>query len=952
MSAFSLLALPLRRLLEERGFREPTAPQEDSIPHLLEGRNLLLIAPTGTGKTEAALLPGLHHLLVRRGAEERGRPEPGVHILYVTPLRALNRDMEARIQWWANRLDFTVSVRHGDTAQRERKKQSMVPPSILITTPETLQILLNAPLLRQALARVRYVIVDEVHELAESKRGSQFALSMQRLAGLAGGGFQVAGLSATVGSPERVARFLFGGGEGRVVYVPVAKHLRLEVAYPEPTSEDIGLAGSLTAPPEVAARIREMARRMGEGTALLFTNTRPTAEALGARFRILDPGLPVMVHHGSLSVGTRLRAERGLRDGSLRGVVCTSSLELGIDVGSVEQVLQYGSPRQVTRLIQRVGRSGHWVGGVSRGTVVVQDGDDALESLVIARRALAEELEPIHIPEKPLDALMHEVAGMLVYRPRWDLESALELVRGADPYRDISPEEFRRVLDYMASLGLARISPGQFSRPGGRSEALFSYFYENLSMIPENKQYLVVSDQDDLPVGILDDEFVVEHGEPGVKFVMGGSVWKIVQVFGERIFVSPDPDPLGAIPSWVGEEIPVPTGVAREVGRLRGRAEALHQEGKSPGDIGRELARDYPAPPEALAMALRETLDHIRSGAPVPTDTRFLLERWGEFLILHAPLGTLANRTLARYLAQQATDRLGAPAAATEDAYRITLRTRAPLAEVARLLAPENVEEVVRGSIVKSRYYRRRFVQVARRMAAISKNTDLGQAELERTIEALRQTPVFDEAFQETITRDLDMQGAIEVLQAIRRGDIQVARHESGENPSPLAALGLKYARTEAVAPGRKRHYAIASVRARLQNEYRTLICPACRTAEETRAADITDPQCPRCRKTRGLTDEPPEDALRRLDARQERFLRELKTTQALLHTHGGAGALVLASRADPGDMEPLLARWREQSTGKGESGAPEALIELILEAERRSLLRRFSRGKPPAAGG
>ncbi|RLG37308.1 MAG: hypothetical protein DRO01_07275, partial [Thermoproteota archaeon] len=349
---------------------KPTEPQERAIPILMRGENVLLIAPTGTGKTEAALLP----MLARLMDDPRGE---GIRLLYVTPLRALNRDLMLRISWWASRLDLTVGVRHGDTPQIERRAQLARPPDILVTTPETLQILLVARKFRRHLASVKYLIVDEVHELAESKRGAQLALALERLKVLAGRHPQIAGLSATVGSPEEVARFLAGSSPmPHVVYVSAAKRMEISIEYPKPTPVDEKLAGRLYVPPEVAARLRRI-RELIEGarTTLIFTNTRSMAEVLGSRLRMWDSSLAMGVHHGSLAAKARITAERALREGRVRSLVSTSSLELGIDVGHVDLVIQYMSPRQAPRLVQRVGRSGHRVGEVSRGVVIVMTPD-------------------------------------------------------------------------------------------------------------------------------------------------------------------------------------------------------------------------------------------------------------------------------------------------------------------------------------------------------------------------------------------------------------------------------------------------------------------------------------------------------------------------------------------------------------------------------------------------
>src|SRR3990170_7904910 len=370
-NVFELLVKPVRRLVEQKGFPKPTEPQEKTIPTILEGKNVLLISPTATGKTEAAILPVLSMLL-------QAPKTPGIKVLYITPLRALNRDMLERLEWWCNNLDIKCAVRHGDTETGERSRQSRSPPDMLITTPETLQAIMIGWVMRQHLQQVRWVIIDEVHELADSKRGSQMALALERLRWITGKEFQLIGLSATIGSPEKVAQFLVGNGRPvEIVRVPVARQMRLKILFPQPTSEDMELASTLFTHPEVATRLRIIRQFIEkQKSVLLFTNTRAISEVLASRFKIWDINFPVSIHHGSLAKPSRIAAEKGLKEGVLKGLIATSSLELGIDVGRIDMVIQYMSPRQVTRLIQRVGRSGHRIGRIANGIIITMDSDD------------------------------------------------------------------------------------------------------------------------------------------------------------------------------------------------------------------------------------------------------------------------------------------------------------------------------------------------------------------------------------------------------------------------------------------------------------------------------------------------------------------------------------------------------------------------------------------------
>src|SRR5208282_5708074 len=520
-----------------------------------------------------------------------------------------------------------------------------------IITPETLQAVLTGRVMKQHLRAVKYVIVDEVHELAEDKRGSQLALALERLRWLAMRDFQIIGLSATIGTPEKVARFLVGTTrEVTTIQVPVGREIRIQVINPSPTPRDGELAAQLYTHPEVAARLRFMKGLIEKHqSVLLFTNTRAVAEILASRMKIWDVDFPISIHHGSLAKPSRINAERGLKSGELRGLVATSSLELGIDVGSVDFVIQYMSPRQVTRLIQRVGRSGHSIGRVADGVIVALDSDDTLESMVIARRALEEELEPVSIPDKPLDVLAHQLVGLLIQKGRWYLNEIMELVTKAYPYKDLTEQELLGVINYMHSrfprLAWYSELDKVMLRPR-RINSLYTYYFGKLSMIPDEKQYLIIDESDDQAVGVLDEAFVAEYGEPGRKFIVRGSPWKMTSIRGDKIYVKQIRDPTGSIPSWIGEEIPVPYEIGQEVGSIRRRAEESIRDSGEDRELIEELCGNYPVDAETMRRSLSETFEQISLGIKVPTDRRVIVEEWDDFVIIHAHFGLLVNRTL------------------------------------------------------------------------------------------------------------------------------------------------------------------------------------------------------------------------------------------------------------------------------------------------------------------
>jgi len=949
-NVFSLLVKPLRKAVKERGFSSPTQPQREAIPPILEGENVLLIAPTGTGKTEAAILPILNNFLLM--------PEKplGVKILYITPLRALNRDLLERLEWWCNKLDIKVAVRHGDTEVGERSRQARSPPDMLITTPETLQAILPGRVMRRHLKAVRWVIVDEVHELACDKRGAQLALGLERLRRIVGFDFQRVGLSATIGSPERVARFLVGSNRPyKIVKVPVARDMSLQVLYVKPEPGDEEAAAKLYTHPEVAARLRVIRSLIEKhGSVLLFTNTRAVAEVLASRFKVWDLDFPVSIHHGSLAKPSRIMAEQGLKSGSLKGLVCTSSLELGIDVGRVDLVIQYNSPRQVTRLIQRVGRSGHKIGRISKGVVITLDSDDTMEAMVIARRALAEELEPVQIPEKPYDALCHQLAGLLTERNRWRYLEVLEVFGRAYPYEGLTSTDLEKVLSYMHDryprLAWVAFEDKVFLRPQ-RLKSLYEYYFGNLSMIPDEKQYLVVDQTTDTPVGVLDEAFVAEYGEPGIKFIVRGSPWKITAVYGDRIYVKPVNDPTGAIPSWVGEEIPVPLEVALEVGAIRRFVEEQVKAGVKEKEIVRELSARYPASPSTVFEAIREVVEQAEKGFPIPTDKLITVEEWRGYLIVQCCFGTLVNRTLARVIGQILSEEYGEDVRVQEDPYRIVVEKAGGLTGEAMKsllleLPSRDVKRIALEAAAKTGLFKHRLIHVARKFGAVAKGADFTDFSLRQLVRSFENTVVFEEALKDMEANDMDLPGLLHVLELIREGEIRVATVKKRRVPTPIARIGIqRISRKTDIIPSEKlKGILVESARARLLNEALILTCVNCwEYVENVRVKNLPDPiQCPCCGSARvGMVKEALEDVRRiaekrgrNLKGREQRILNTALEAAELVERYGFPAAVALAGhRLKPKDVESILER--EPQLG-------ERFYELIIEAEREALKRRF----------
>jgi len=925
--AFHLLHPLIQEALRERGIEEPTEPQKMAIPEILEGRNVLIIAPTGSGKTEAAMLPILSKML------EQGVEKPGIYVLYITPLRALNRDLLDRIRWWGQRVGFRVDVRHGDTDKADRQRQSKEPPHILITTPEMLQAIMTGRRLLDHLKELRWVVVDEVHELAEDKRGVQLSLALERLRHHVGRDFQIVGLSATVGSPVEVAKFLVGNDRPfKVVLVNFTRYMQLDVVRPRPTTEAVKIAEASGFHPDVVARLRLIKELIEKNrSTLVFVNTRSMAELLGFRLSYLYNDLPVAVHHSSLSKMVRISVEERLKKGELKAVIATSSLELGIDIGHVDLVIQYISPHQVTRLLQRVGRSGHRLTAVPKGVIIGEDVNDVMEAMVIVKRAREGLVEPTEIPHKPYDVLVNQIVAFLLLKPRWKLEELYNIIKRAYPYRDLTLDELRRVVKFMQDL-YPRLATyyedsDTVARPRGRG--FYRYFYETLSMIPDERQYAVINATTGELVGTLDESFVAEYGNPGVKFIFRGRPWLITGVEERSIKVVEVSDPTGAIPSWVGEEIPVPFEVAQQVGVLRREIKS----GKEPSAI----AQEYGVSEETVKFVVEELSKHT---GPVPDDRTVVIEQFRDnVVIVHAAFGTQVNRTLGKLLGELLIRALEKPVGVHQDPYGIIIQSSEPLPaelvgeQLRRLVALDvrEIAELIKSALVKSGSFKRRILHVAKRMGAVDKEADVYSVSMSKLVEAFSGTLVFDEALKETLERELDLNHAVDVIQRIKNGEIVVTYAEGPTYLGEVLYEKLSH-RLEIIPPERLRKLVLDSTKARLLNYTMLAACQDCGWYGLIRVGEVTELRCPRCGGVHiGVVRTVRSD---NLDREVKRGQEEIRQTAEVLRRYGWAGLYALASRLPIEAVEEVL----QEVDGADLN----ALTERLQQAEREYLKQRL----------
>jgi ATP-dependent Lhr-like helicase len=813
----------------------------------MAGGNILLIAPTGSGKTEAVLLPILDQLM-------KSEQRQGISVIYITPLRALNRDLLKRLDYWKSKLGFTVEVRHGDTPQKERRRQSIKPPDFLVTTPETLQAILPGRRMRAHLRHVRWVIIDEVHQLAGDRRSVQLTVGLERLRRVTDRDFQRVGLSATVGNPEEICRFISGQRPHEVIQALPRKETQYFVEFPHPTDEDNILAQSLYTAPEAAARLNriwELAE--SHDSTLIFVNSRTNAETLGSKFHQLKRS--VAVHHGSLPRDERVRVEDEFKNGKIKALVCTSTLELGIDIGNVDLTIQYMSPRQVSALIQRVGRSGHKLDRVSKGEIMAVSTEDILESVAVVQNALNKSVEPVKIHEKSLDVLAHQIAGTLLESDsEIKAKDVLNLVRSAYPYRDLTEEEFMRVVAFMEKMRYL-YRDEDFLRRGGR---IRQYYFENLSMIPDEHRYQVIDVSTQHGVGILGEEFMMTKARLGLHFIIKGKVWQIEQISDDaKVYVTPVEDPTAAVPGWDGEMLHIPFELAQRVGKLRAEISTELGSG-SVADTVDQLVQSWPTERFAVRKVVEELQGHQETGAAVPTDRRILLEAFDRFLIIHASFGETINKTLGEVY-EELLSREGIVRQWWADGYRILLELTVStqdlsLEEMRRKLFEVDdgvLEGVFKGVLHRHFPFGYYMKFIAERFGALRRGLMFSGDNLSELGLRFRMTPIYDETIREALMLHVDFPRVREIYRQIRVGDMDVAVFRSEEKPTPLGfhLLNKHLDVPELVAPETVEKDTIERLRFSLENMTVDLLCFDCgqNTQAETVKKLANKPSCPSC---------------------------------------------------------------------------------------------------------
>ncbi len=877
---FEAFSEEVRQAVKERGF-EPTEVQKLAVPLVLKGEDVLVISETGTGKTEAALLPLFSKMMKSK--------THGVELLYITPLRALNRDLIERIKWWSEKLGFSAGVRHGDTSQYERSKQLKNPPRVLITTPESLALMLSAPKMRKNLDTVKYVVIDEVHELVESKRGVQLALCLERLYEKTR--FQRIGLSATVGDPSLVADFF--KFKKIVKAVPFKKPV-IEVELVEPDDEAFKLADVLSVSPDTAAKLKRMIELIEKNdNVLVFVNTRSTAEALSSRFEALKK--KVTVHHSSLSRSVRESVEKAFKERRLKAVVATSSLELGIDIGSVSLVIQYSSPRQVIRLMQRVGRSGHKVSEVPRGVIIAGDSEDALEAGVIVKLLESGVLEKPKVFEKPLDVLAHQLAGIAL-EGRTRISKAFELVTRAWPYRNLGFEEFLSVLNQLADERIIWVDEGFF----GKKQKTRLYYFLGVSMIPDEQKFFVKDIESNTNIAVLDEPFVVNNLRIGGVFITKARPWRVVDITEREVLVEPAYSLEGAIPSWEGEQIPVSFEVAQEVGKARLS----------------ELRRFL----NAKACSEVKAFLGLKKGS----DNEIVIEPYEDFVVMHAFFGSTVNYTLGSVISSIISASTGSTVGFKAEPYRIIFQASSEIsprkiAQVLKDLKPYEVKSILEKTISRSHAFKYKFLQVAKRFGLIERNRDYQKVSVRRLIEAVINSPVYLETINELFTKDFEVKKTAELISKIRKGRIRIKVNSKASKFTEIAVLKLT-SFTEVIQSQRPEDEIVSLMQKTTENKTVKLYCTYCHSVFYSRIKDLPEKiKCPSCgspmvaylkhgKEFKTLFEK------KKLSRQEQKLKDEIEKSAALISAYGKRAVIVLSGRGIGPDTAARILAMRRRN--------------------------------------
>ena len=818
----------------EQTFGSPTEPQVRGWPAIQSGRHVLISAPTGSGKTLAAFLASLDALF-REGAQADLPDE--TQVVYISPLKALSNDIRKNLQEPlagirallgeidGRGIDVRAEVRTGDTTAAQRQALIKKPPHILVTTPESLYLLLTSDSGRRMLGTTRTLIMDEIHAVVDDRRGAHLALSVERLAALTKRPLQRIGLSATQKPIEEVARFLVGArevdnaGNPDCAIIDIGHQRELDVAVELPKSP-LEAVMSNEVWEEVYSRLAELIQ--AHRTTLVFVNTRRMAERVTHHLSEPLGADAVTSHHGSLSAKLRLDAEDRLKRGELKALVATASLELGIDIGAVDLVCQLGATRSIAALLQRVGRAEHKRGGLPKGRIFPLSRDELVECAALLRCARRGDLDRLLIPEKPLDVLAQQIVAATSSED-WDEDKLLGLIRSAWPYRNLAREEFESVMKMLAE---------GFSTKRGRRAALIHHDAVNRRLrgrrgarlvaltsggaIPDNADYRVILEPSETFLGTVNEDFAVES-LAGDIFQLGNRSWRILRINSGVVRVEDAKGQPPGVPFWLGEAPARTAELSRAVSDLRMEIETLLASGK---DIGEWLVRELQLPADAAEQTAEYFAEIYRTFGAIPSQQTLVMERFfdesgGMQLVLHSPFGNRINRAWGLALRKRfcRSFNFELQAAATDDAIVISLGTQHsfPLEEVFRYLNARTVCDLLVQALLDAPMFTIRWRWNATRSLAVPRfrggakiAAPLQRMESENLLAAvfpdqlaclehivgdreIPDHPLVKQTIDDCLTEAMDIDALAEVLRKIESGEIRCIARDLPE-PSPLAS--------------------------------------------------------------------------------------------------------------------------------------------------------------------
>jgi len=822
----------------ENNFKELTPPQYYSFKLISEKKNVLITAPTGSGKTLSGFLSIISYLF---DLSTKGQLKDEVYCIYVSPLKALNNDIKKNLEiplqeiYEKIKKDFPeakpirIAVRTGDVAPHEKQKQLREPPHLLITTPESLAIMLNSPKFSEKLKSIEYLIIDEIHELANNKRGVHLTLSVERLVELANKEFVRIGLGATLHPLEEAAKFLVGlkdNGEFRdcyIVDVSWEKGYDLKVLSPV---DDLIYTHEEKVEEETYKLLNRIIKK--NKTTLIFTNTRSGTERvvfnLKKRFGYTDDD--IAAHHGSLSREVRLEVEERLKRGELKAIVCSTSLELGIDIGYISTVVQLGSPKSITRAIQRIGRSGHRFGDVSVGRIIVMNRDDLVECSVMLYYAKKRLLDSFNVPRNCLDILAQHTVGMAINK-KWNVDEALKVIRRAYPYKDLPKESFIKVLKYLAGHYVELKDRKVYGKIwydesdqmfGRRGKYIRTIYMLNIGTIPDEVAIDVFLLPEKKWIGNIEEEFLMRL-KKGDVFVLGGKTYMFSYAKNMRCYVERVENLAPTIPPWFSEMLPLNFDLAMRIGELRRKVfERLRN-----GEDFKDLINELPADSKSKKAMYRYFIEQYMYSKVIPNDKLLLIEKTQDFegrklLIFHSLVGRRTNDALSRILAILIVRKYEKDVAImiSDNGFVLSLPVEIynkldekSISDIINEACNENVEELLKNHLRYTEIMKRKFRHNSTRSFMVLRNykgykisVNKQQLNSQTILEALEKIdpnfPIIEETLREIMEDVMDVPKAKEILKRIKSGEIKYIIKEF-PIPSPFSHTMLVFGEADIV---------------------------------------------------------------------------------------------------------------------------------------------------------